>query len=423
MTKTVLSYQPLEDRGEARDRYALLALLCAAAAIAYVQRSAISVPATLMETEFKVDNVQFGKIMSAWLLGYALAQIPSGWLGDWWGSRNSLTLFALAWSALTGLVALTPGYVSLLVVWSLMGIAQAGMLPCAARAIRRAFPDSQRATATGMLGTAMGVGTVIAPLLAGPLLAKINWRWIFVLFALPGIGWALLFYWLRPGETTDAQLPRPGGTGPMTSPAPAWAVMLGSGSMWLLCAQQFLRGAAMVFFLTWFPTFLSVTRRVSVTRSGLLTALAGAGVVLGALLGGLASDGLLARTGNHRLSRQGIAVAGMTACAGLIVGAYFISNTTLAVSVIAAGAFCGAFGGVSGYTVAMDLGGSRVSTVFSVMNMCGNVGAAAFPVAIGWLVKHTGNWDKVLFIFAGMFAVDAICWALLNPKKALFEEG
>jgi hypothetical protein len=28
-----------------------------------------------------------------------------------------------------------------------------------------------------------------------------------------------------------------------------------------------------------------------------------------------------------------------------------------------------------------------------------------------------------LFIFAGIFAVDAVCWALLNPKGPLFPEG
>jgi hypothetical protein len=56
------------------------------------------------------------------------------------------------------------------------------------------------------------------------------------------------------------------------------------------------------------------------------------------------------------------------------------------------------------------------------MNMCGNFGAMIFPLAIGWMVRRTGNWDLALFIFAGIFAVDAVCWALLNPKGALFPE-
>jgi len=198
--------------------------------------------------------------------------------------------------------------------------------------------------------------------------------------------------------------------------------MLASRSMWLLCSQQFLRAAAMIFFGTWFPTFLRESRHVTIMQSGMLTALAGVGAVFGCLLGGFTSDAILAITSNKRLSRQGIAVVGMTLCAALIVCAYFIKNTTLAVSVIGAGAFCGTFGGVSGYTVAMDFGGKRVATVFGVMNMCGNIGAAMFPLAIGWLVKRSGSWNMVLFIFAGIFAADAILWAMLNPKGPLFEE-
>ena len=57
------------------------------------------------------------------------------------------------------------------------------------------------------------------------------------------------------------------------------------------------------------------------------------------------------------------------------------------------------------------------------MNMCGNIGAAMFPVTAGWLVARTGNWNLILFLFAGIMAVDAVCWALLNPRGSLMEES
>jgi nitrate/nitrite transporter NarK len=56
------------------------------------------------------------------------------------------------------------------------------------------------------------------------------------------------------------------------------------------------------------------------------------------------------------------------------------------------------------------------------MNMFGNVGAALFPVAAGWLVSATGNWNVMVYLFAGIMAVDAACWAALNPKGPLFGE-
>ena len=443
MSNAVLPHAPALPGDRAtpvRQRYALLAMLCAAAAIAYVQRSGIAVAAGSIQGDLRLDKVRFGAVLSFWSLGYALMQVPSGWLADRLGSRRALTLYAVLWSVATGLVGFARDYYSLAVLWTLMGAAQAGIFPSSTKAISRWFPAERRASATGMLGSCMGLGGALAPMLTGLLLTAIAWRWVFFLYALPGVAWAMLFYRfvhesppagtradqdddrgaVAVAHTRDGAPPTLNYVPPATD-APVWKTLLTSGSMWLLCAQQFLRAAAMIFFATWFPTFLREARGATVVQSGLLTTLAGAGVVLGSLLGGFASDRVLAATGSRRLSRQGIAVAGMTACAALIVCAYFVADRTLAVGVISAGAFCGAFGGVSGYTVAMELGGRRVATVFSVMNMCGNFGAALFPAVIGWLVQRTGNWDLVLFIFAGIFAVDAVCWALLNPKEPLFE--
>jgi predicted MFS family arabinose efflux permease len=247
-----------------------------------------------------------------------------------------------------------------------------------------------------------------------------SWRWVFVLYALPGLLWAALFYlWIREPSSSESS---PDAAVPREREAGAWATIVASPSMWLLCSQQFLRAAAMIFFSTWFPTFLRESRGASLEGAGYLTMLAGIGVVVGGLLGGFASDKMLRLTGNPRLSRQGIAVAGMTLCATLIVCADFIANTTLSVTIISIAAFCASFGGVSGYVVAMDLGGRRVATVMAIMNTCGNVGAAAFPIVIGWLVQRSGNWNLVMFVFAGIFAVDAVCWAMLNPKRPLFAE-
>lgn len=442
MSNAILDYVPAAPARDcpaiARGGYALLALLCVIATIAYVQRSGMSMAVAdrTMQRDMGLNKAQLGVVLSFWNLGYALAQIPSGWLADRLGSRRALALFALLWSVVTGLTSLATGFYSLVAIWTLMGVAQAGIFPCSTKAISRWFATQRRASATGLLSSSMAIGSVIGPAVTGPLLGALAatalaWRWVFVLYALPGIAWALLFY--RLVRETPAEMPDRGDIG-VSNPAPAsdaaydapvseepvWRRLLGSASMWLLCAQQFLRAAAMVFFLTWFPTFLRESRGATLVQAGYLTALAGAGAVFGALLGGFASDKLLMLTGSRRLSRQGIAVAGMTACAALIVCAFYVENTTLAVTIISAGAFCGTFGGVSGYTVAMDLGGRRVATVFSVMNMCGNFGATLFPLAIGWLVHRTGNWDLVLFIFAGIFAVDAVCWALLNPKGPLF---
>jgi MFS family permease len=142
----------------------------------------------------------------------------------------------------------------------------------------------------------------------------------------------------------------------------------------------------------------------------------------GGVLGGFFSDWLLRRTGLRRLSRQGIAVVGMSACCGLVIATYFIEDKNLAVAVFSGGAFLATFGGVSGYTVAIEFGGKRIGLVFSMMNMCGNFAAAIVHLLAGSLKQRTGDWNTALFVIAGIFAIDAICWALLNPKRPLFED-
>ena len=164
MTSTVLPYEPAGTRDRtAAGRYGLLALLCAAAAVAYVQRSGIAVAAGAIQGDLGLDKVRFGTVLSAWSFGYALMQVPSGWLADRWGSRRALSLYALLWSAATGLVALAGGYASLITLWTLMGMAQAGIFPCATKSISRWFPIQRRASASGLSGPTPAGVTAGAP--------------------------------------------------------------------------------------------------------------------------------------------------------------------------------------------------------------------------------------------------------------------
>jgi MFS family permease len=206
-------------------------------------------------------------------------------------------------------------------------------------------------------------------------------------------------------------------------PSIRWLDYLTSVPMWLLCAQQFFRAAAMMFFQSWFPTFLRETRGVDLAASGKLAFVVGIGALLGGMSGGLFSDRLLKRTGNRRLARQGIALTGMLACGCLIGISYFISNINIAIACVSLGAFLATFGGVSGYTMAIEFGGKHVATTFSIMNMCGNIGAALFPLLAGYISEGPSGWTGVLFLSVIILVVDAVCWALLNPTHTISGES
>jgi nitrate/nitrite transporter NarK len=199
-----------------------------------------------------------------------------------------------------------------------------------------------------------------------------------------------------------------------------WLRMASSVHLWLLCGQQFFRAGAMIFFINWFPAFLREARHIEQYEAGVYGGVIGIAAMTGGILGGFFSDWLYRATGMRRLSRQGLAFIGMT-CAGVfVIVTFFLEDNLAAVTVFAVGAFIASFGGVSGYTVAIEFGGTRIGVVFSMMNMAGNFGGAIVNYAAGWLTQHTHNWDAALFLIAAVFAIDAICWALLNPRGPLF---
>ena len=400
-------------------RYAVLTFLWAVALVAYVQRSAISVPLQEIGRDLAVQNSWFGDatralgfLQSAWHFGYAFCQIPAGRLADRIGGRRALVLYCILWSLATAVTGFARSYWEIVAAWTLMGALQAGVFPCAVRSIGQVFGEKERARASGWLGAGMLAGGAIAPVLTAWLLERFapwaaaegieRWRVCLVLYCLPGLVWAAA-YWIgtrsmgldavaerssespsrqrrgcsepspsghfiedvdRDGSAASHRLP-PGASGVGVNAARhptgfrrgLWGAV--DPSLLLLCGQQFLRAAAMIFFVTWFPTFLRETRGVSLLESGKLTSYAGVAAMLGVICGGYASDWLLARTGSKRIARQGMASVCMAACAALILLSFFVVDVNAAIALISLGAFVACFGGVAGYTVAIDYGGEQ----------------------------------------------------------------
>lgn len=314
-----------------------------------------------------------------------------------------------------------------------MGIAQAGIFPASCSTIGIWLPISQRSTACGILTAGMQVGAILAAFFTGILMLYLSWRWTFVLYALPGLGWALVFFlWFRNrpeqansvnaaelGLINEGREEETNGTQVSTSEWKELLSVFQSPVMWLLCGQQICRSAGYMFFASWFPTFLQQTRGVSVTQSGLLQGLVFAGTLAGCLIGGTATDWIWRRTQSLRLSRSGVGATALAACGILILSAWFVSNATLAVSLLATGAFFAALAGPCAFATTIDIGGDRVPQVFGTMNMFGNFAAAACPVLVAWFFEWTGNWNLVLLLFAGVYMAGAVCWAFVTPSHQI----
>src|ERR1700683_2420379 len=88
-----------------RRRYVVLAVGCALAFLVYFHRQAFVGGQTKIQTDLNLDDKQMSYFSAAFLLGYALFQIPCGVIGDRLGARNLLTILMAGWSILTAATA------------------------------------------------------------------------------------------------------------------------------------------------------------------------------------------------------------------------------------------------------------------------------------------------------------------------------
>ncbi|MCC7334547.1 MAG: MFS transporter [Pirellulaceae bacterium] len=462
-------------------RYRTLTWLTLAASLAYLCRNAVSVAESTIRADIGFSLTQSGWFMGAFFWSYALLQVPSGWLVQRWGTRITLSLFAFIWSAATFGIGVAPGFGLLIVAQLVMGCAQAGIFPASVDSIRHWMPLSQRSLGCGFLAAGMQVGAVLASGLTGLLLEPFGWRWVFVGFAIPGVLWTVGFYLrfrddprkdprvnaaelalIRAGSVDEevgdeevgekkveelSALGRGGvgrggvGSGGVGSGenrrgasghieghintgkserVSQWSELVAMARapvMWWLCGQQICRSAGYMFFASWFPTFLQETRGVSVAQSGFLQGLVLGGTLAGSLFSGRLVDWIWLRTGSLRLSRSGVGGTALASCGLLILAAWFVQSAALAIALLSVGAFLAALAGPCSIASTIDIGGSRVPQVFGLMNMAGNLAAAACPILVGKLFGWTANWNLVLLLFAGVYLLGGLCWVFVNPQK------
>src|SRR5574340_1694723 len=68
-------------------RWLILGLLFAISVVTYIDRVNISVTARQMMPALGLTEQEMGFVFSAFVIGYALFQIPGRWLADRWGIR------------------------------------------------------------------------------------------------------------------------------------------------------------------------------------------------------------------------------------------------------------------------------------------------------------------------------------------------
>ncbi len=390
--------------------------------ITYLDRVCINPAAPHMQSDLGLSNVQWGVVLSAFLVFYGIFEVPAGWLGDRFGPRMVLTRIVLWWSGFTALTGVVRSYWQLLVVRAMFGAGEAGAFPNASCVVSRWFPSHQRGRAQGIVWLATRLGGALSPFLVLPLVSNWGWRSVFYAFSLLGVAWAA--WWWKffrdyPADSpavNKAELRVIGASSNRRAHIPIGG-MLTSWNFWAILGMYHFFCYASNWYLFWTASYLSSEKGWESSELAAYTALpfllaAGADWTSGSL-----SDRLVNRVGltwgRRIVGMSGIGIAGV-----LMLLSLAIENRVGASIVLALGFAVSDVMLPVAWAVCVDVGREAAGTISGAMNTAGQIGGVIMSIGYGALVDSYG-WNLPLALIACSCFVSMLFWLKIDPARRI----
>ncbi|MBM4121622.1 MAG: MFS transporter [Nitrospira sp.] len=419
-----------------RTRWVILALLVAISVVTYIDRVNISVTARQMMPALGLTDLEMGQVFSAFVLGYALFQIPGGWLGDRWGPRKVLTLAVIWWSTFTALTAVaatlpTVGLVgvlgSLILVRFLIGAGEAAALPNFNRAVANWLPSGERGLGIGITIGGLGLGSALTPPLTAWLMVNYGWQAPFYAAGLLGLLVAGIWYWYatdRPAQhprVNEAEAALIEGSRKLDEPSPVgpvpWRLFARTPTVWWLVLSYSCLGYVAYVYLSWFYLYLVNVRGFGLLRGALFAAGPFIAVTIFCPLGGWATDRLTVRLGINR-GRAIVGAGGMLLAALAILLGASAEVPFLALALLSLGAGWLYFTVGAYWSSTVDLSKPHAGTLSGIMNTGANLGGTLSPTLTPWLADQVG-WAAALGVAAAVALLGGLLWLGIRPDDGL----
>ena len=428
--------EPLNnDAGKSRGRYWLIGLLFFHTVNTYMDRACISSAAGAMQNDLGVEDQMMGYIFGMFAIGYALFQIPSGWLADVLGPRRVLAWVVSLWSMFTMLTGAAFNAFSLVLIRFLFGVGEAGAFPGATRALYNWVPAKERGIAQGLFHSGARVGAAFSLFLMPFLIAFVGWRLTFVINGIIGIVWVTVWLtWFRNDPKDHPQVNaaelsyiRKGlKEESVPSAKVPFAVIVTSGNMLLAMFQYIASNITFFISFTWLQPYL-------IRQWGPQAAIYAPVPLIFGMFAHWTSGALVTL-----LYGRGYRVNScrIPAATGFVIGALGLMLTT---QMGASGplpfviCFSSAVFGVEmtispSWSFCMDIGGGKSGAVSGSMNMLGNLGSAfsaiIFPyfianITLPFFAEKTGTANSFFVFAATINVLAAVAWLFMNPKKTI----
>jgi ACS family hexuronate transporter-like MFS transporter len=358
----------------------MVGLAFLATVINYLDRQTLSVVGPELRKLLGFGDIEYSRIVFAFMLAYTISNGISGPLIDRLGTRWGYALCMAWWSAAGVLHAFAGSALSLGVFRFLLGLGEAGNWPAAIKLVSEWFPPKERAMASGVFNSGSAIGAVIAAPLTAWLVLKFGWQQAFLWVGLTGFAWLAL--WLSLYRTPKEAMAE------VSTPPPPALSLLRQRFVLSFTLCKILFDPCWYFYIFWFPQFLSSVHHFDLARIGMYGWIPFLTADLGNFAGGGFSALLLRRGVPLDKTRR----AGLWLFAALMAGgipAVLVSSPWLAIAFISTATF-----GYTGCLVNMlALPGDRyprntLGSVWGLASMGSGFGGMIFALITGWVVAN-----------------------------------
>jgi MFS family permease len=399
----------------------VLVMLCLMYFITYVDRVNISTAAGQFKSELGLSNTQLGIIFSAFAYPYVIFQFIGGWVSDRFGARRTLLACAAIWAVATALTGMAGGFASLIAARLLLGLGEGATFPASTSAMASWIARDKRGMAQGITHSSARLGNAIAPMLVLALMTAFNWRLSFYLLGAMSAVWLVLWYLTYTERPADhpritraelAMLPPP--TTRPVDPRGTWMRLY--KRMAPISAVYFCYNWILWLMLDWMPLYFMHTFHLNIKKAVVFTSGVFVAGVIGDLVGGMASDRLLRRTGNVKLARSYLVAACMGLTALSLVPVVLLHDPMISLIFLAAAMFFNEMNVGPMWAIPMDVAYDRSGTASGIMSGTGFTAAIVSPVIAGLVADRLHSWDLTFVLSIGVMIFGIVLSFFMRPN-------
>jgi len=407
--------------GPGRVRWTVCAMLFAATSINYMDRQVIAILKPTLEHSIGLTEIQYGYIVDAFQIAYAVGLVAGGRLMDKLGTRIGYLLVMAFWSLAAMGHALASTAMGFGIARFLLGLGESGNFPAAIKTVAEWFPKKERSFATGLFNSGANVGSILAPLIVPWVTIRYGWHMAFIATGAIGVLWMIWWFrsYRRPSEhprIKDRELRHiyQDAAEEVGPPIP-WRRLLRYRQTWAFAIAKFLTDPIWYFYLFWLPSYFSSKFHLDLSHLGLPLIIVYNISAIGSIGGGWLPSPFQ-RLG---LSTTHARLAAMLLCAILVLPIYTVSGassvwTAIALISVAAGAHQGWSANL--FTTASDMfPRTAVGSVVGIGGMAGAAGSAIFAFFAGHSLQLTHSYASLFAISATAYLAALVLLHLLAP--------